>query len=382
MSKTNLFLPLKVFLTLVIFFNIGVCHNAFSFEARPLFELEIGDNSVDSGERVGMWVDEEKIVSYDKFYFPASFAAYHDLDLIIILDSIRGRICKFSTSGRYLGEVKLPFKYHPIDFAYFPQAEKVFIIFQDVPVVGVLDIDLSNSLRIKSHKTINIPDILGVGNLDTNIQNIWPCEVSSTYECIFVLNIGAESVSNAAFSYRNERLSPLGNIDRVIVEPIGMVANASVVGFAPESDSEILVKSLESSSTDKFKLSKELIPYYDKTPKAKEKYSDFISDVKGVLGLSNKADDGGDCLFARLAGTDARGNIYIEAYYGSAEDTINNAYLYKLNGTGDILGKIEILTSPRMLVNRFIFVDPDGYIFYMHKNARYKTIELYQFKIY
>ena len=381
MFKVKLSFSMKYVLIFTVFLNLAVCQGTFALEERPLFELEVGDNSMDSGKRVGMWVDEAKIVSYDKFYFPASFAVYKDLDLVIILDSIRGRLCKFSLRGKYLGEVKLPFRYHAIDFTYFPQAEKIFLIFQDAPVLGVLDIDLANSVRIRTHEVINIENILGV-NLETNIQNVWPCYTSSRYECIFILNIGDETVPSAAFSYREGRLSYVGNIGRDIVDPIGMVSEAAVVGFSPESDLDVVIEGLTGDVEESLKLPQELTPYYVDLSQESTEHSEFISDVKGVLGLKEKRIDKSDCLFVRLAGTDNRGNIYVEGYYGPSEDTIKKAYLYKLDRYGFILGKTEIPTSPRMLVNRFIFVDPNGYVFYMQKDAKDRKIKLYQFNIF
>lgn len=315
---------------------------------KPLFEVAIGNRS--AGE-LGEWVDEENIVEYEKFYFPASFNVYGDKDLVLVLDSIKNRICKYSLSGEFKGAVELPFKSHPIDFAWFQRSNRAFVVFQQSREIGVFDIDFAADEKPSSPARLNVADLLGVKNAEElYIQKIWPCDIENTHENIFVLNTISDGVSNASFSYKDRKLKVLREINPLLEKAIGKVSKPEALDI--RKSFLLQTENLKSGALDHIMLLKE-----------------FVSS------------DGFSCKGVRPSGSDMKNNLYIEALFGTCEDGIKSAYIYKFDETGKYLGKTEILRMPEMLTNRFISVDSDGSIYYMRKEGLSKKIQFYRFVV-
>ncbi len=331
------------------------------FDGNFLFEVEIGNKTP---VMLGEDTDESKILSYDKFYFPAAIVACEKEDKIFVLDSIKNRICAFNLSGKLIYELALPFSYHPIDIAYFKEFKRFFIVFQQVPVIGVIDINETAGhaeAQIKEYKLIDLkiisPDIVNLNEM--SIQNIWPCGSSGNGknnfdENILLLNVFFSDHKNIVLKYKNGVVSEVKNVFKIEDYAITGAGSDYIMSLSTGTQETRLIKEkLNGGKIDWHALLKEL--------------------TLGKPGFS--------CRNLRIIGADLKENTYIEAHYGFGEDRIQKTFVYKFNKNGRFKGRTEIFHSPEMLTNHFITVDLNGSIFYMKKNEKTKKIQFYKFII-
>lgn len=325
---------------------------ATAFRPVPIFEVPVGENSPES---LGKDIDEEKITDYEKFYFPASFNVFEKLGLVLVLDSNRGRICRYDLKGRFLGAVDIPFRRHAIDFAWAPSAGGAFFAFQEGREIGFWKIDFgSPDGGLKPFKYFSVPDVMGKKDVkDFGVQRIWASGACTGAGTSLLLNVNSDQMRDVAISYAD------GKVGRIMELPkdFGAACAFGKTGGALDLavvDSSVIMRTVDFSGGDSdwVELMKELVP-------------------KPGAGVKN----------IRLVGTDGQDNAYVEALYGPAEDAINDDYVYKFSRNGRFLGRARIPKSPEMLVNRFIFVDAGGAIFYMRKSDDMKKIQFFRFEI-
>ena len=349
MRKSNLRLFLFSFFIMAFFLYLNIHSAAYAFEAKPIFEVDIGSSISDAGPKLGLWVEENRMTVYDKFYFPASFAAYKNLDLVLVLDSIRNRICQYSLTGNYLGEIKLPFNYHPIDFAYFPESRTMIIAFQGTPNIGILELNKYDTLIIDEHHEFNIAKILGFEETDTLAQHVWPCNIGNASVNVFVLNFCLAPVQHAVFSYKYGDLKYIKDVKLYMTPPIGSSRGLEIMGIDRKQEN-IKIYNIKNGSLAKIRLPNEFA----------------ITDEPSLLPS------------IELVGTDMEDNLYIKARLGE-KDVVKNTYIYKIKRSGVNVCRYEVPNWCLMISNRYIFIDPDGNIFYMQKDPLRKTIKFYQF---
>lgn len=344
-----------IFIVLVLILTNSTNANSKILNIKPFLEVKIGNKSI---EMLGLDTDEGQITDYDKFYFPASMISSENEGKIYVLDSIKNRICVYDINGKgFLNEIKLPFNYHPIDFTYLPNFNRFFIVFQDTSTLGIIDVlNEKNNLKITSHKLIDLKNYLSD---DILIQNIWVLNIKNNNEENYVL-------LNTAFNeFKNIILSFNAKNNKITVNKNLKANEFNQYAYSGMSD---FITWLE-LSTSESKLIKEYLNNSNEL--------DWFNLLKELtLGKS-----GFNCRNLRIIGIDSNENIYIEAHYGIGEDRIENTYIYKFNKNGRFKGRVEIFSSPEMLVNRFIYVDAAGTIYYMKKDMNNNKIQFYKFVI-
>lgn len=336
-------------------FALSHAENA-AFAPKPIFEAAVGE---DSPEKLGKAVNEEEIIHYDKFYFPASFNVFEKLGLVLVLDSNRDRICKFSLKGEFLGEVKLPFKRHAIDFAWIPASGAAFFAFQDSQEIGFMRVDFRDSgdpiRSFKSFKYFGALELTGVpGIKDFSVQRIWASRAEDGAENALLLNVNSDSVRDLAISYNDGKIKKLFELPKNFTSAASFTKRGGAVDIEYR-DSEAVMISKDFATGD----------------------DDWVELLKEFRLRSG---DGG-VKNVRAVGTDGSDNVYIEALSGPAEDAILEDHIYKFSRNGKFLGRARIPKSPEMLSNRFIFIDAGGAIFYMKKSDDQKKIQFFRFAI-
>ena len=289
-----------------------------------LFSVGVGTSTADGRSKVGVFVDERTIPKYDHFYFPASFAVDKDSNSVIFLDSARSRIVIFALDGQYRGEVKFPNSMHAIDLAWFPKTQTMLLLFQEKPVLGVINVDITNGIKIKSNSTYSIPEALGLKSISDVIMHIWPVNIQDPANDYFTLDMDSSKLSDPLLVLENNKLDQVSG-----------------------SDNSLLTKTISSSSTD--------------------------SIPKSLNGNKLRA--------LRFVGTDILGNTYLIGDYSSQTIELSGRMIvYKISPIGAIVGKLEVFSSPKMLSNRYMFVDSQGSIYYMHLDDK-STIGIYKYEI-
>lgn len=324
---------------------------AFALPQKPLFEIEFGNNSP---EKLGKKPKEDEIKEYDKYYCPAAFCVFENMDLILVLDSINNRVCRYNVKGEFLGEFKLSSSGHPIDFAWVPSTGTAFFIFQDTSEMNVLNVDFKTGKNSGALKTFNILEAAGKKDCkDFDVRKIWPANVSDTAENCFVLNINSDFGANLAFSYKNGALFKMKDIGEAFVLPAAMPQKTFLFGVcSDETGAKILLQNIYTGETSSVSVS---------------------ADLTMQKGFGAKK--------IRPAGSDLNNNLYLEAGFGETEDAITQNFIYKFDANGRFLGRSEIFISPGMLSNRFIAIDSGGGIFYMKKDAENDKFQFYKFEI-
>ncbi|MEZ7890735.1 MAG: hypothetical protein QMC67_03230 [Candidatus Wallbacteria bacterium] len=349
-TNTAVKLQLTILLT-VLLIIFGLTPNLSAedkFNPAPIFSIPIG---TDSPEKIGQWVDEEKIKNYDYFYFPASFITFEKLNFILILDSAKNRVCKYSLTGQFEGDFKIPFKERAVDIAYSADLKRLFTVFQDSCKIGECQIDFKvKPLVAKSSKLIELPDQFK--DITNSIQKIWLFNNDNSNEIFLGANVNSK-IKNAVFAYANEKLTYI-KVDDAIKNAVFACSNQSATDIllTPKS-ARFIVFDFKTKNVEWFDLLKEFIP-----------------KVGGFC-----------CRSVQPAGSDLKNNYYVKALYGHSEDKISKAYIYRFNKNGRFTGRGEVFISPAMLTNRFITIDNTGNIYYMKKNEKDKKIEFYKFEI-
>jgi hypothetical protein len=333
-----------------VFMSAGAALAAGAFNPKPLFEVGIGGQTP---EMLGEATDESKIVDYDKFYYPAAMVSSEQEDRVFVLDSIKNRICAFTLAGKLAYEIKLPFAHHAIDMAYFKDAKRFFIVFQQTPLIGVLDIkDAGAKASISASDLLDAQKACGAKEF--NVQNIWPCDVFNVNENRILLNAFFSDFKNIALSYKNGVLA-------------GAATKFKTEEYARALISDPSIMTLETDTKE--------------TRLVREKLTDQDTDWHTLLKELTLGKPGFNCRNIRIIGSDAAGNAYVEAHYGFGEDNIQQTFVYRFNKNGRFNGRTEIFHSPEMLTNQFVTVDLSGSVFYMKKDEKANKIQFYKFII-
>ncbi len=318
---------------------------------RPLFEKEVGDGDSAEAGKLGEWVVEEEVADYDKFYYPAAFCSDEKNGLIFVLDSAKNRICAYGLDGSNAGEIKIPYEFPPVDIAWFSKTGTLFVAFSDKPQIAVLNVETKNGFTIKSHK---LADLVGMTGRVPGIQNIWRASSKDDDDILVVTFNSGYDATGAAFLYNGERLLKLCDIDKEMAYIAASNESCSVYNFYMNDTVEagLLTMDIKNRKVTKNIVSGEFLP----------------------------KESGMQCVSCRPIGSDAAGNVYLEAHLSSGEIS-GNAYVYKFDKNMKQAGKTEIFRSPEMLSNRFVYVDASGSVYYMKLNVSSRKIEFYKFKI-
>lgn len=368
MKKFLVLVVVIILIAVAVMFFMGYFKSSAPVETPPevtpvttvqnptkLFSTPIGATTTDGGAKLGVFVDERTMANYDQFYFPASFAVDKDLNTVLVLDSVKNRVAIFSVSGQYKGEIKLPFNLPTVDMAWFPKTQTIVLIFQDTPTIGVLKVDPAKNFTVVSSSTYNVPKVLGVKEIKDVIMNIWPVNITDTVKNSFVLSLNSSTLSDPVLVQTATSTSRVLNLDKKLKGTIGLTNKMAVVGYGREVGADILVQDLSNNQITKINLA-------------------------SSTGLE-KSVDGRGLTQLQLVGTDRSGNIYLSAMYAAPTmESATRLFVYKLSGTGTVQGKVEVFFSPKMLTNRYIFIDQNGSIFYMHADDQ-KSIGFYEYKI-
>lgn len=323
---------------------------AGAFNPKPLFETGIGAGAP---EMLGEATDESKITDYDRFYYPAAMVTSEEEDRIFVLDSIKNRICAFNATGRLVYELKLPFSHHAIDIAYFKVNKRFFVVFQQTPMIGVIDLkEAAGKTSIASSALVDAGAACGAKEL--NIQNIRACDISNATGNRILLSAFFSDFKNIAMIYKNGSLADVSTRFKTGEYAVAEVGGPSIMTLAAgTAETRLIREKLDGGDTDWHVLLKEL-----------------------TLGRP-----GFNCRNLRIIGSDSAGNAYVEAHYGVGEDRIEQTFVYRFTKNGRFNGRTEIFHSPEMLTNHFVTVDPSGSIYYMKKDEKANKIQFYKFVI-
>jgi hypothetical protein len=79
-------------------------------------------------------------------------------------------------------------------------------------------------------------------------------------------------------------------------------------------------------------------------------------------------------------GTDSRGDVYFLARLArGGEDGPLTPYAFVLSGAnGSEMARLELRALPDMLTTRYLTVSGSGYVYYMRRNRKDRTIEFYR----
>jgi len=350
--KIKMYFKLSCFVVLLYGVIMNSAGRAYAADAKMMFEKAMIPAAV-SADKSGKTVFENIKKTSDKIEFPASFYVCEKLNIVLFLDTRKNQICKYSMDGKMLGDIKLPFEFTAIDFAYFSESKKLFVIFQKQASIGVCDIDFSaDKPQASNKKVFDIKE--AIDGAAPFIQKIWPCSISDKNENMFILNTLAQKNKNISFSYRNEKLSSFIKIDGKINPAIGAKSAKEALGIGYNTGEAYLLKQdLVKNTISKFYLSKELVPQ----------------------------NSGYGCRGFNLIGADSRNNIYVEVFFAKRNENIKKAYIYRFNGNARFIGRAEIFPSPETFAGRYITIDEDGGIFYMKKDSALNKLQLYKFII-
>ncbi len=332
----------------ILFPVISSPGTVYALDAKAMFST--GPGSVSPG---GPSADtrENGILKIDGYDAPASFFASAILNMVLVLDQKRSRICKYSLDGGSFEEINLEAGLSPIDMAYFPETKKLMFLFRNKPLLGVVDLSGKVSEVLKP-KIFDISD--AIGGKDPLPQKIWPCAAAGPDASRFIINAVSGKNINASFVYKNEKLSA----GPAVCPGSGMTAGASGSWAAlcidnSATEAVILKHDLAKNKISRYPLLKEFIP-------KKEGYG---------------------CRGASVIGCDAKDNIYVEALYSSSDENVKRAYVYRFNSRGRFTGRVEIFASSELFVNRYISVDPSGAVFYMKRDGNDGKLSFYRFAI-
>ena len=205
------FLILPVFITAALFSTFFGVSAAFggstAFQAVPLFEIDCVSGAAVSAKLSSPAAKDEIVSMYADGDSPVSFGVFEKLNLLLVLDSGGERLRRFDMSGKFLGEIKLPFKSPAVDFAWFPNTKAAFFAFSDSADIGFIEADPASGNGIASHKTFNVPAISGEKTVkDFTVDKIWPSMTLGTAENYILLNAVMGADTDRAFVYKNGKL--------------------------------------------------------------------------------------------------------------------------------------------------------------------------------
>jgi len=316
----------------------------------PLFSVAVGN---DSPEKLGEPISAEDPADYDIYTLPASFQTFEKLGFIIVLDSIKNRLCKYSTSGKFLYAIELPFYYHAIDFTWFQNSRRVFVAFQDRPQIGVFDMDFTLAKPVASNNSI-LDLSQGAASDDFYAQTIWPCNAADTSEDCLVVNLSScPDADYSVYSYKSGKMVKITDIRRPLNNLAAALDSRTAIGVFSDTDEAKLIKQdLLSGKSVEYALPKEF----------------------------SKKDTGTSCYSLKVAGCDSNGDVYLEALFGGGESTTDSDII-KFGRDGKFAGRTDIFPYPEMLTNRHISIDAAGAVYFMKFNEAKDEIEFYRFEV-
>jgi len=340
------------------------------FKAVPAFSLTLGD---DKPEAVGTATDEAKIINYDRFWFPASFQVFEQENLVLILDSNRNRIARFTIDGSYKGETPLPFDEHPIDMAFFPAKNQLFVIFQSSNKIGSINFEPGQTWKITDKRLLKC-------EIPGNLQKIWPASPpdSADTACHLMvsdvegLNIVVEVAQNgdsdrilgrhedhgsAATLPFTGAILDLSRIDAGAFN--NPTEDAPLPGFPTgQSARNIELRNAMTGELESLPIEEGMLPEQEAVAKNEE----------AVVS----------CRDLRPVGGDRKGNIYLEAQMGIGDDAITENWIYRLAPGGMFIERGRLPIAPEMLTNRHLVIDASGAAWYMRKNQSAGKVEFFR----
>lgn len=327
---------------------------SYAAEPAPAFECPIGGELQtirgDSGT-IGRWVEEEKLTKIDRFNFAASLLPFEKEGFVLVLDSVRNRVCRFSSKGVFSGELKLPFKELAIDFAYFPDSKRVYFVFQNSAAIGVVESDLfAPDIRAKSSKLFDSGALLGDKN--QLCQKIWALGSGKAGECVLV-NFVMGASRNAVFEAGADGALKLMRRLDYSNDVAGLAGHAAfaVCGYENEAPA-VWTGDAGSAKTRRVALPSEF----------------------------KRSSNGYSCRFFSVIGGTAAGDLYLLASFGNSDEMFAATYIYKFDKKGRFAGRADVIDGPRMMTNRHAAVDPSGGVLFMRKDAKARKIQFFRFE--
>jgi len=322
-SLKNILVINVAVMAVLIFILTNTAKASSDISPPKLFSANVGTSTPSDGPNIGIFVDDTSEKVLNGYSMPASFAVDDTLNELMVLDSVNNRIAIFSLDGQYVGDIKLPFNMHAVDFAWFPKTSTFVLVFQTKPKIGVMKVDTSKGLSIKKSSLFDVSKLPGIGGATSTILDIAPVDVLDASQNRFVISILGTS-TNPEF----------------IQTSTGM---HEVAGSA-------------------------------------KKFGDsFLKNiVLGPNGIAT-ATDNGVLRALRLAGADEFGTIYLAATYVPEimEDPVD-LFVYGIDQSGSVTSKTQVFYSPQMLTNRYLYVDSQGSIYYMRADST-TMISFYKF---
>lgn len=349
---------LPVFLTAALFLTFFGFSAAFggstAFQAIPLFEIDCASGGAASAKPLSAAAKDEIVSMYADSDSPVSFGVFEKLNLLLVLDPARERLCRFDMSGKFLGEIKLPFKSSAVDFAWFPNTKAAFFAFGDSADIGFIETDPAAGNGISSHKTFNVPAISGEKTVkDFIVDKIWPSMTLGTAENYILLNAAMGADTDRAFIYKNGKLKRSAWLKKEFTGAAAFQGRAAAVGVEVRDGAAVMMSyDLVRGDYDWVPLLKELAP----------------GKGKGAKSI-------------KIAGADAKDNVYVEALFGDASGALTACYIYKFNKNGKFMGRVRVPGSPEMPARRYIYIDAAGSVFYMKAGADPKKTGFYKFTV-
>lgn len=298
---------------------------AIPTNAVELFSTPIGTPATVHGPGIGTFVDDRAAKSIGSYSFPSSFAVDEASDAVAVLDSTRKRIAFFSTAGAYKGELLLPFNMQMIDFAWFPESQTIFFVFQTKAKIGMVKYtdDPNGKFSLATSSLFDVSKVPTMGT-QPKILGISPLYLSGTSANSFALEVFGTS-SAPEFTQNGPRLRGVANSSKKIAE----------------------------------------------------------GKIRALIGIPNGiATTSGDAALraVRLIGIDSIGNMYASAAYISEYDqAYGSTAIFGINASGALISKTDVFPSPSMLTNRYVFISPRGSVYYMHLDSP-QAIGFYKFE--
>jgi len=342
-------------------FVVFVSSTGFSYasDIAPIFECYIGNEVQpirgDAGS-LGRWVDEEKLAKIDRFNFPASLLSFEKEGFILVLDSIRNRVCRFSRKGVFSGELKLPFKDLAIDFAYFPGSKRVFFVFQNSAAIGVVESDLfAADIRMKSSKIFDAGQLLS--EKPQLCQKIWALDdgansIRAADSGRVLVNFVMGGTANAIFEFNDGKFS--------LSRRLEYSKNAAGICGCPSFAFYGIEKG---------------VPYVWIGDAESGKIKRF-----GLPAEFKRSSNGYCCRGYSVIGGTAAGDFFVLASFGNSDESQTAAYVYKFDKKGLFRGRTPVVEGPDMITNRHVAVDPSGAVIFMRKAAKERKIEFFRFE--
>ncbi len=359
-SRVGRVLILPFFIIASLFLTFFEFSAAFggsgAFQPIPLFEIDCASGGSASVKPSPAGTNDETISMYAASDFPVSFSVFEKLNLLLVLDPGRERLCRFDMSGKFLGELKVQAGANLSGFVWLASSRASFFIFDGACEIGVMEADMSSGKIFSPLKKIGIPALSeGSPADDFTPGGIWPLAARGAFDEGLLLNAVFGASSDRAFIYKKGVLAPVKKFPKNFTGSASFNGGSAVFGVEARG-SEAIMSTFDLATGD-----------YDWVPLLKE------LAPAGAKGEGVKS--------VRPAGSDASGCVYIEALYGGASGAFTACYIYKFNKNGKFMGRVRVPESPEMPARRYIYIDAAGSIFYMKKSDAPNKVRFYKFTI-